>query len=214
LTVKEFLMAAMGMSASLVPLMCLQLAQSSVSQQLAQLPSAEQSSAVSERLLLESRAPAAATVKVWLEGDRSSREKARAVLSDLEEAALDPLLKVQRPLTPEDQVWRLTMVVETVSNLRQSTVRVLAKQLSNTQPVPVPTSEVTEEREPPRRVCDEAYMLMSRLLAPNPQSVDFVLRMREFVRLPVTRRDAEIRRVRQSSASRGVSPDSSLANPD
>lgn len=197
-------MSALGRLAAWVSMASLLMAQTPVDKQIAQLPSAEQSSALASKLLREARAPASSVVGVWLGGDPASREKARAVLNDMEEAALNPLLNVKPQLVPEDQVWRMTMVVETVSDLRRSAAAMLAQQLSNKQPAPVPMPEAVEEREPPRRVCDEAYLLMSRLVAANPQSEDFVLHMRQFVQLPEARRDAEIQRARQSAAWRSL----------
>lgn len=78
----------------------------------------------------------------------------------------------------------------------------LDRQLTNKQPVPLPSMPGAEERNPPRRVCDEAYMLMSRLTAIDPQSEAFVLRMRQFIRMAEPGRDAEIQRARKSIAWR------------
>jgi len=200
-------MSSLGKLAGLVSIACVLMAQTSVDKQIKQLPSPDQSSVLAAKLLHEARAPAISIVEVWLRGDPASREKARAVLNDMEEAALNPLWNVKTPLAPEDQVWRMTMVVETVGDLRRSAAGMLAQQLSNKQPAPVPTAEGVEEREPPRRVCDEAYMLMSRLVANDPQSEDFLLRMRQFVHLPEARRDAEIQRARQSVVWRQLRTD-------
>ena len=122
----------------------------------------------------------------------------------MEEAALDPLLKADGELDPDEQVWRMTMVVETIRDLRRSAASLLDRQLTNTQPAPFPAMPSAEERDPSRRVCDEAYLLMSRLTVTDPNSEAFLLRMRRFSRMPEPARDAEIQRARKSAAWRGL----------
>jgi hypothetical protein len=122
----------------------------------------------------------------------------------MEEAALDPLLKSHGKLDPDEQVWRMTMVVETIGDLRKSAAAMLDRQLTNRQPAPLPSMPGAEEHDPSRRVCDEAYILMSRLTVTDPNSEPFLLRMRRFSRMPVPARDAEILRARKSTAWRGL----------
>jgi hypothetical protein len=156
------------------------------------------------KLLEESRAPAAAVAAVWQTGDAAVRQNARTVLNEMEEAALDPLLKVNGNLDPAEQVWRMTMVVETIADVRKNAAAMLDRQLTSKQLAPLPSILGAEERDPPRRVCDEAYILMSRLTAVDPKSEAFVLRMRQFRRMPESGRDAEIQRARHSAAWRSL----------
>ena len=179
-------------------LQILLLAQLSVVQQIEQIPSPAAAPGLAARLLKESRAPATAAVDAWQSGNGEYRRKARAVLNDMEEAALPPLLNLDARLTPDDQVWRMTMVVETIGDLRRQAALMLDRQLDNKQPSSV---------SPPaagRRICDDAYLLMNQLAAANPQSEEVLLRARAFIRLTESGRDAEIRRARQSSAWRAL----------
>ena len=173
-----------------------------VAQQIGQIPTPGRAEALGAKLLKESRAPAAAAATVWQTGDPAVRKTARIVLNEMEEAALDPLLKANGNLDPAEQVWRMTMVVETVGDLRKSAATMLDRQLNNKQPAPLPSMPGAEERGPSRRVCDEAYILMSRLATADPQNEAFLLRMRQFSRMPEPGRDAEIQRARQSAAWR------------
>lgn len=179
-------------------------AQQDVAGQIRQLPSPARAEALGAKLLQESRAPAAAAAAVWQTGDTLVRQNARTVLNEMEEAALEPLLKANGNLDPAEQVWRMTMVVETLGDLRKSAAAMLDRQLTNQQLAPLPSLVGAEGHDPPRRVCDEAYVQMSRLTAADSQSEAFLLRMRQFMRMPEPGRDAEIRRVRQSAAWRNL----------
>jgi hypothetical protein len=174
-----------------------------IAQQVRQLPSPARAEALGAKLLKESRAPGAAAAALWQAGDPAVRQNARTVLNEMEEAALDPLLRATGNLDSAEQVWRLTMVVETVEGLRKSAAAMLDRQLGNKEPAPMRSTVGTEESNPPRRICDAAYILMSGFLA-DQHSEAFLLRMRQFSRMSEAARDAEIKRARQSAAWRAL----------
>lgn len=188
----------------LLPFVCAAAAQQDIAQQLQQLPSSGSAEALGAKLLKDSRASAAGVAAVWQKGDPALRQKARLVLNEMEEAALDPLMNAQGSLDPAEQVWRMTMVVETIGDLRKSAAAMLDRQLSNKQPAPLAAMIGAEGHEPPRRVCDAAYVQMSALTAPDAKSEAFLARMRQFSGQPEATRDAEIRRARQSAAWRAL----------
>src|SRR4051812_34374469 len=95
-------------------------AQQEVAQQIGQISSPGRAEALGAKLLQQSREAAAAAAAIWQSGDPAARKNARIVLNEMEEAALDPLLKAKSNLDPAEQVWRMTMVVETVWELRKS----------------------------------------------------------------------------------------------
>ncbi len=171
-----------------------------VARQVAELASPGLAEALGAKLLGQSRAPGAAVAAVWETGDPAVRKNARTVLNEMEEGALNPLLKAREGLDPAEQIWRMTMVVETIDHLRKSAAVMLDRQLGNKQPAPLPSMVGAEGHDPPRRVCDEAYVQMSRLIAADPQSQAFILRTNQFRHLPDAAKDAEIQRARQSAA--------------
>jgi hypothetical protein len=189
---------------ALLPLASIAGGQQDVMQRIRQLPSPGRAQSLGADLLAESRAPATAAASAWQTDDPAVRRNARAVLNEMEEAALDPLLKANGKLDPDEQVWRMTMVVETIDDLRRSAAAMLDRQLTNQQPAPLPSMPGAEERDPSRRVCDEAYLLMSRLIATDSGSEAFLLRMRQFTQMSKTARDAEIQSTRRSAAWRGL----------
>ena len=88
--------------------------------------------------------------------------------------------------------------------LRKSAANMLDHQLSNKELAAVPSMVGAEEREPSRRVCDEAYVQMSRLIAADPESDTFLLKMSRFRQMSVAERDTEIQRARQSALWRSL----------
>src|SRR5690242_1900453 len=109
----------------LLPFACVAAAQQDITLQLEQLPSSGSAEALGAKLLKDSRASAAAVAAVWQSGNPGLRQKARLVLNEMEEAALYPLLKTQGRLDPAEQVWQMTMVVETIAELRKSAAAML-----------------------------------------------------------------------------------------
>jgi hypothetical protein len=190
---------------ALLPLVAVSTAQQQdVAQQIQQLSSPGRAEALGAKLLQEARGPGAAVAAVWQTGDAAARQNARAVLNEMEEAAIHPLMSANGNLAPDEQVWRMTMVVDSLADLRKNAAALLDRQLTNKEPAPRPSMPGAEESEASRRVCDEAYIQMSRLMAVDPQSEAFLLRMRQFRRMPEAGRDSEIHRARQSAAWRSL----------
>ena len=184
---------------ALLPLVAVSTAQQQdVAQQIQQLSSPGRAEALGAKLLRDARGPGAAVAAVWQTGDAAARQNARTVLNEMEEAAIHPLMSANGNLAADEQVWRMTMLVDTLADLRKNAAALLDRQLTNKQPAPRPSMPGAEESEASRRVCDEAYIQMSRLMAVDPQSEAFLLRMRQFRRMPESGRDAEIQRARGS----------------
>jgi len=186
---------------ALLPLVAVSTAQQQdVAQQIQQLSSPGRAEALGAKLLRDARGPGAAVAAVWQTGDAAARQNARTVLNEMEEAAIHPLMSANGNLAADEQVWRMTMLVDTLADLRKNAAALLDRQLTNKQPAPRPSMPGAEESDASRRVCDEAYIQMSRLMAVDPQSEAFLLRMRQFRRMPESGRDSEIHRARQSVA--------------
>jgi hypothetical protein len=178
-------------------------AQSDVAQEIQQADSPAQAQALGAGLLKQSRASGEAAAVVWRTGDVDARRNARTVLNEMDEAALAPLLESDGDLIPAEQAWRMTMVVETIDDLRRSAAKMIDRQLANKRIVPLKSGPGDEESTSSRRVCDVAYDLMSHLTA-DAQDTGFLLRMQQFSRRSETARDAEIGRARQSVAWRAL----------
>ena len=127
------------------------------------LGDAGQAPVLAGRWLAEGRVRAAAMGVMLGTGNESERQKARAVLNDLEEQAL-PVLAGARGLRPADEAWRLRMLAEELGEWRRKAARVIDGQLGNREVVPRAGRRVGERKAPERRVCDEAYAAVVELL--------------------------------------------------
>ncbi len=84
-------------------------------------------------------------------------------------------------------------------SLRQRVIAALEPLLEDRTPVPQPDLPFeTEELPPPRRVCDEAYLALRKLLAGEEDERTGEQNAYEFLAREEEERDVEIRRARTS----------------
>jgi hypothetical protein len=169
-------------------------------EQVKALGSPGQAPALAQQWVRESRDRVDAVGGLLATGAAADQRKARGVLNDLDELVL-PWLIEAKALRPADEAWRLRTLAEEVGELRRRAAQTIDRQLNNPAPLPRDPRAVSEEVEPVRRVCDEAYRSMLELLQ-GPANVDRDMRL--FLQLPVPRRDTTIRTLRQSGAWRAL----------
>lgn len=138
-----------------------------------------------------------AAVALAGDADPARAAKARSLVARLGEFAAGALLEVERSAGPQDDVWRLATATAGVVELRGRVAARLAQALDDRRPVPlVPDVFPSEEKPAPRRVCDEAYLLLRELSSVGESRGALVLKARAFLRRPDPDRDAEIARAR------------------
>lgn len=126
--------------------------------------------------------------------------RARSLIAGLGSSAAAPLLDSAVGRSPEQEVWRLGTLAAAAVGLRGLVGERLRACLGDRRPVPLPPAdEPVEERPVPRRVCDEAYLLLRELMATGESRSELVMESRLFLRAPETDRDAEITRITASS---------------
>lgn len=74
-----------------------------------------------------------------------------------------PLLE-PNPALPEQRTTLIEQAVEAEVALRRKVIARIDALLDDRTPIPVPVSGPAEQRPPPRRVCDEAYLLMRQMV--------------------------------------------------
>ena len=138
----------------------------------------------------KTHAAARAAIKAWQQGD----ERARLLLVGLGEAAFTPLLESMADLSPQDQAWAAMIVTEAHLDARERLISVLQQQLQNKSVLQPPPFH-SEIKPQSSRVCDEAYLLIRRVMDPteetDPQRSGTRVR---FLHLPENLRDREIAR--------------------
>jgi len=140
-------------------------------------------------------------IRAWAGSDEKLSLNARAVLAECEELPLAPLLEARDALGVEGRVWRVRTAVETELQLRERTVRRLDAGFDDRTLVPMPPLPGgMEEPVIPRRVCDETYLLLRRMLNPQERPLAYTMNSRAFLALAEKERDREI----ESARKRGV----------
>jgi hypothetical protein len=152
-----------------------------------------------ERIRAESLKAPKEAVSLWLTGDESDSERASDMISELEELVLTPLLHVCGESEPIQQIHIMAMAVDIQLALREKMVVRLDRLLDDRTPLPEPELPESIEEEPFQvRVCDEAYLLMRKLLKFSENEVNYELNSDEFMDLSEEEKDAEIRKARTS----------------
>jgi hypothetical protein len=150
--------------------------------------------AVSEKSLKDPRA----MVKALHSEDENESLKASSVLLNIEDLALGPLFEALSPEVPERWVWDMQTVVDLQVNNRLRIAEALETMLDDKRPVEMPEHPGAEEQSVPRRVCDEAYLLMRKLLAFEETEEEQFFGGRDFLSSSDEEKDSEIRRARTS----------------
>jgi len=149
-----------------------------------------------KKVVRESRAPARIAVANLSASDPKVAAAAVALTVYLKDIAIVPLLEAPEPAAADDRVSRIETVVDAQVELREKITARLTKMLDDKAPVPINTDRRAEVAPPPRRVCDDAYVLLRRLLNPAEGEEEQLFTAKAFLLLPDDRKDAEILKAR------------------
>lgn len=131
--------------------------------------------------------------------DEQRGKNARLVLLSLGDLTLTPLLDSLRSDSADKLVWSLQTAVGFHRENQSRIVKQLNQLLVDKRQVPMPVqSPTTEEKVPSRRVCDEAYLLMRRLLAMEDEESDMVNARIFLYSMSESERDREITRLQST----------------
>lgn len=136
-----------------------------------------------------------ALARGWL-ARPGEQDKIRHVLGLLKELSIRPWFAIV-PKAPADQkLFALEQAVGSLETLQSEIVQKLTRLLGSKVELPLasPLEETIEERELPSRECDEAYVLLRRILKPDESELTGELTRREFLRLEDEGKDEEIAR--------------------
>lgn len=126
--------------------------------------------------------------------DPNLASNSMSLLIDIEDVAAVPLLEAPEPAEPYDRIARMTIVVDSQIEVRKRIVDRLNELLRDNRPLNYKKMPRVEETPPESRVCDEAYVLLRRLLDTSEDQERQLTNTRLFLRLPESRRDIEIRK--------------------
>ena len=118
--------------------------------------------------------------------------KSSHLLRQGDEMTLTPLLEAQ-PVTAEQEVTAVQFLVEAQIRVRQILAAV-QQLLNDRRRMPPPEKRGTPPETPPviRRVCDEAYLLLRRMVHFSEDEDQYIFNSDAFLDLPEADRDQEI----------------------
>jgi len=131
-------------------------------------------------------------------GSEDDFKKAAFILMEIGDLSFIPLLDSLSEDPSEDYVWDMETLVEIQLSHRHKITKILNAMLLDTRDVPVPEYPMQEEQPIPRRVCDEAYLMLRKLLSFEETEDDLFLNSQAFLELSDEERDEEIQRVKSS----------------
>jgi len=153
--------------------------------------------ALAAEFVTSARAASRAAVALSLDTDEEVASNARRLLLYLEDLAIFPLLEAN-PRLPLQRAALITQAVEAELSLRRKVMVRLDRLLDDTTPVPTQASARAEQKPPPRRICDEAYLLMRQVVHFGEPPMDAAVQAKLFLNAPDDFKDAQIKKARAS----------------
>lgn len=137
----------------------------------------------------------------WLGQKAPLSERAAQLLDQMAELSLRPLLSVAAaqgsPLRIRGEALRKAVRAEL--GLRTALLSHLEALLSDRRPIPMSEAcAALDAPPPPRRVCDEACVLIRRLVHAEEEGLEAAMDSGEFMAMPDPLKDAAIARARQT----------------
>jgi hypothetical protein len=131
--------------------------------------------------------------------DEDDAYKARSVLLVAGDTVLTPLMDSLKVDVPEPYVWDMKTIVDIQVGSRKKIAALLEKMLGDKREVEMPELPPgTEEKYPPRRVCDEGYLLLRDLLALEETEEERFFNADAYFHMEYAERDTEINRLKTS----------------
>ena len=142
----------------------------------------------------EARRDIREVVKVLHSGQEEDIKKAAIILSAAGDIGLAPLLELSDETDVKIFVFNIEAAMEYHLNNRRDISQVLYRMLNDKRPVPIPYLPKQEEEIQPRRVCDEGYLMLRRLLSLEEEEDELYENEMIFLDLSDSEKDKEIGR--------------------
>lgn len=155
-------------------------------------------STLSKRFEENARAPVRAAVSMLSDKDPKMSERATAVITNIGDLAIVPLLESPQPREAADRVWNLNVVVQAHLEERGKVISWINARLSDKTNIPWGKVGGVEGVPRSSRVCDEAYLMMRRMLNFSEDKEHFVRERDIFLGLSDEQKDHEILKAKSS----------------
>lgn len=156
----------------------------------------DQISALALSLRTSARSAAQSAIEIYLTDDDEVGDKAQRLLGELDEVAIVPLLESARPVSAEKRSWMILQSVEAELALRRRIIAQLDKLLDDRELLPVKSRGPIEQSVPARRICDQAYLLMRKIVHIGEAQEEASVQENLFLNAPDDFKDAQIEKAR------------------
>ncbi|HRN25156.1 MAG: hypothetical protein IT276_02700 [Ignavibacteriaceae bacterium] len=154
---------------------------------------------LSEEIILRSRKDGRELVNILHSSDAIERKKAANLILALGDLAVIPMLDSLDTENPENYAWEMDAIVTSYLEDRNKIVNKINSMLSDKRLMKTPElMGVSEEQPIPRRVCDEAYLLLRKILAFKDDEEELMTNERLFLGMSDGEKDEEISRLKSS----------------
>ena len=132
-------------------------------------------------------------VRIWIEDEEELMEEASVLLSKLGTVALFPLIDAGFAPMEIQRAHQMDMIVKAQIETRERIVSFLVPLLEDQEKIVEDTPESVMEGDPPiKRVCDEAYIQLRKLLNTTETEDSYLLNESIYLQLDFEERDEEI----------------------
>jgi hypothetical protein len=140
-------------------------------------------------------------VSLWAKGEPEVALSALGFLFEIGDLAIVPVLEGPLRDDPKSAVQALNMLADSELNLRQKVIQRVNQLLDDKRPIPLQprVGPKPEQTEHPRRVCDEAYVEMRRLVHFGESQYGSVVEVSLFYAAPEAARDKAIAEARRDN---------------
>ena len=153
------------------------------------------SNAISE----ESRKDVNELVRILHSGKEAESKKASMVLMSIGDLAVTPMLDSLDVKNADNYAWEMDIILSQYMLNRNKITIVLNSMLLDKRQLKDPVLEgPLEEKPDPRRVCDEAYLMLRRLTSFNENEEDLMMNEKKFLDMTDDLKGKEIDRIKSS----------------
>jgi hypothetical protein len=132
-------------------------------------------------------------IRIWVEDEEGLMEDASELLNELGDIAIIPLLEAGPDLIEIQRANLILMTGNAQIEVRKKIVTSIVPLLEDKEKIPYEISLDNVEEEPPiRRVCDEAYLQLRRLLNTTESEKSYLINKSIYLHLDFNERDKEI----------------------
>jgi hypothetical protein len=154
---------------------------------------------LSEEIKIKSRKETNELIKILHSGKEEEVKKTSMLLMSIGDLSITPLLDSLDSNNPNNYVWEADIALSLHLQNRKKISKIINSMLLDTRLLKDPELKgVVEEKPVPRRVCDEAYLMLRKLFAHKEDEETLMTNERMFLSMSNEERDKEIERLKSS----------------